>query len=218
MSPSSPASSALSCYQPHQRNLHRSPLPIGHDGSRSDIPLPRLRRIADRRSPAPPTVEDPSGAFHSDDPHNDCRGPKSAHRARGNRDGRRRRLICANFDRDPASELIVDQGRWSWGQRHGRLGSGRSGADPPQLKSLLAPQPSEGMICWPVGPGVGNVKNDDPGLISAMSRHYSLAAVFGLGLVALTSCDQGTAGQGSASDDSGAYIRTSGGTTPPSVS
>jgi hypothetical protein len=25
-----------------------------------------------------------------------------------NRDRRRRRLICANFDRDPASELIVD--------------------------------------------------------------------------------------------------------------
>ena len=33
------------------------------------------------------------------------------------------------FDRDLASELILDQGRWSWGQRLGRLGSGRNRAD-----------------------------------------------------------------------------------------
>ena len=38
-------------------------------------------------------------------------------------------------------------------------------ADPPQLKSLLAPYPSEAMTCWPVSARVGNVKNNDPSLI-----------------------------------------------------
>jgi putative SOS response-associated peptidase YedK len=38
-------------------------------------------------------------------------------------------------------------------------------ADPPQLKSLLAPYPTEDMIAWPVSTRVGNVKNNDPSLI-----------------------------------------------------
>ena len=33
-----------------------------------------------------------------------------------------------------------------------------------QLKALLAPYPSEDMICWPVSARVGNVKNNDPSL------------------------------------------------------
>jgi putative SOS response-associated peptidase YedK len=38
-------------------------------------------------------------------------------------------------------------------------------ADEPRLKSLLAPYPSDDMICWPVSPRVGNVKNNDPDLV-----------------------------------------------------
>lgn len=33
------------------------------------------------------------------------------------------------------------------------------------LKALLAPYPSDGMVCWLVSPRVGNVKNNDPGLV-----------------------------------------------------
>src|SRR5882757_982281 len=35
-------------------------------------------------------------------------------------------------------------------------------AEVPQLKTLLAPYPSDEMTCWPVSPRVGNVKNNDP--------------------------------------------------------
>ena len=42
---------------------------------------------------------------------------------------------------------------------------GEEPADRARLKSLLAPYPSEGMICWPVSTRVGNVKNNDPSLI-----------------------------------------------------
>ena len=38
-------------------------------------------------------------------------------------------------------------------------------ADEAQLKSLLAPYPSGGMIAWPVSARVGSVKNNDPSLI-----------------------------------------------------
>jgi putative SOS response-associated peptidase YedK len=31
-----------------------------------------------------------------------------------------------------------------------------------QVEALLAPYPSDDMIAWPVGPRVGNVKNNDP--------------------------------------------------------
>jgi putative SOS response-associated peptidase YedK len=33
------------------------------------------------------------------------------------------------------------------------------------LKASLAPYLSDEMICWPVSPRVGNVKNNDPNLI-----------------------------------------------------
>ena len=42
---------------------------------------------------------------------------------------------------------------------------GEEPADEPHLKSFLAPYPSDDMICWPVSPRVGNVKNNDPSLV-----------------------------------------------------
>jgi putative SOS response-associated peptidase YedK len=38
-----------------------------------------------------------------------------------------------------------------------------------ELKAMLAPYPSDGMICWPVSPRVGNVKNNDPSLIEPIA-------------------------------------------------
>jgi putative SOS response-associated peptidase YedK len=46
---------------------------------------------------------------------------------------------------------------------------GEEPADPHQLKELLAPYPSEEMMCWPVSARVGNVKNNDPSLIEPMA-------------------------------------------------
>jgi len=42
-------------------------------------------------------------------------------------------------------------------------------ADETHLKALLAPYPSDGMICWPVSSRVGNVKNNDPSLIEPIA-------------------------------------------------
>jgi len=41
---------------------------------------------------------------------------------------------------------------------------GEKPADLPHLKALLAPYPSEDMVCWPVSTRVGNVQNNDPSL------------------------------------------------------
>jgi putative SOS response-associated peptidase YedK len=38
-----------------------------------------------------------------------------------------------------------------------------------RLKSLLPPYPSEEMICWPVSPRVGNVRNNDSSLIEPVA-------------------------------------------------
>ena len=46
---------------------------------------------------------------------------------------------------------------------------GEEPADEGQLKSLLAPYPSGGMICWPVSQRVGSVKNNDPSLIEPIA-------------------------------------------------
>ena len=46
---------------------------------------------------------------------------------------------------------------------------GEEQADTLGLKALLAPFPSEEMTCWPVNRRVGNVKNNDPGLIEPMA-------------------------------------------------
>jgi putative SOS response-associated peptidase YedK len=37
------------------------------------------------------------------------------------------------------------------------------------LKAMLAPYPSDQMICWPISPRVGNVKNNDPTLIEPIA-------------------------------------------------
>ena len=42
---------------------------------------------------------------------------------------------------------------------------GEEAADEAQLKSLLVPYPSDGMVAWPVSQLVGSVKNNDPSLI-----------------------------------------------------
>ena len=42
---------------------------------------------------------------------------------------------------------------------------GEEPADARQLKDMLAPYSSEGMMCWSVSTRVGNVKNNDPSLI-----------------------------------------------------
>ena len=46
---------------------------------------------------------------------------------------------------------------------------GEKATDPALLKTLLAPYPSEGMVCWPISPRVGNVKNNDPSLIEPIA-------------------------------------------------
>src|SRR5437588_11685854 len=46
---------------------------------------------------------------------------------------------------------------------------GEEPADAAQLKALLAPYPSDDMICWPVSARVGNVKNNDPTLIEPIA-------------------------------------------------
>jgi putative SOS response-associated peptidase YedK len=47
---------------------------------------------------------------------------------------------------------------------------GEEPADEARLKSLLAPYPSDGMVCWPVSARVGNVRNNDPGLIEPIGE------------------------------------------------
>jgi putative SOS response-associated peptidase YedK len=46
---------------------------------------------------------------------------------------------------------------------------GEEAADEAQLKSLLVPYPSEGMVAWPVSQRVGSVKNNDPSLIEPIA-------------------------------------------------
>ena len=48
---------------------------------------------------------------------------------------------------------------------------GEEPADPKPLKALLVPYPSADMIAWPVSARVGNVKNNDPGLIEPVALH-----------------------------------------------
>ena len=46
---------------------------------------------------------------------------------------------------------------------------GEAPAEVPQLKALLAPYPADDMICWPVTPRVGSVKNNDASLIEPVT-------------------------------------------------
>jgi putative SOS response-associated peptidase YedK len=46
---------------------------------------------------------------------------------------------------------------------------GEDPADASELKTLLAPAPSDEMICWPVSARVGNVKNNGQSLIERIT-------------------------------------------------
>lgn len=46
---------------------------------------------------------------------------------------------------------------------------GEEQTDPRQLRSLLAPYPSEEMTCWPISQRVNSVKNNDPSLIEPIA-------------------------------------------------
>ena len=46
---------------------------------------------------------------------------------------------------------------------------GEAPTDVPQLKALLAPYPSDDMICWPVSARVGNVRNNYSSLIEPVA-------------------------------------------------
>jgi putative SOS response-associated peptidase YedK len=68
--------------------------------------------------------------------------------------------MCAQLhDRMP-----VILGREVWPER-----LGEEPADPSRLKALLAPYPSEEMMCWPVSARVGSVKNNDASLIEPIA-------------------------------------------------
>ena len=46
---------------------------------------------------------------------------------------------------------------------------GEESADEQQLKALLAPYPSDEMVCWPVSARVGSVKNNDSSLVDPIN-------------------------------------------------
>ena len=67
-------------------------------------------------------------------------------------------LCSALHNRMP---VILPPDTWS-------VWSGEEAADPEQLKALLIPYVGE-MTCWPVSQRVGNVKNNDAGLIEPVA-------------------------------------------------
>jgi hypothetical protein len=74
---------------------------------------------------------------------------------------------------------------------------GEEPADPRQLKTMLAPYPSDEMNCWPVSARVGYVNNDaSPGRtdLSAVNLHKWLAAASVM--LALGGCAKVAPGQG----------------------
>jgi putative SOS response-associated peptidase YedK len=46
---------------------------------------------------------------------------------------------------------------------------GEQPAELAKVKALLVPYPSDDMIAWPVSPRVGDVKNNDPGLVEPIT-------------------------------------------------
>jgi putative SOS response-associated peptidase YedK len=52
---------------------------------------------------------------------------------------------------------------------------GEQPATVPELKAMLAPLPFRDMVCWPVGPRVGNVNNNNPPINSALSAQEQRA-------------------------------------------
>jgi putative SOS response-associated peptidase YedK len=64
--------------------------------------------------------------------------------------------VCAPIhDRMPVIVDPANYGKWL----------GEEPADPMRLLMMLKPFPAEQMECYPVGAAVGNVKNDEPGLL-----------------------------------------------------
>ena len=53
---------------------------------------------------------------------------------------------------------------------------GEEPADLARRKALLVPYPSEGTICWPVSPRVGNVRNNDSSLIEPVAGSMPFAS------------------------------------------
>lgn len=68
-------------------------------------------------------------------------------------------LLAPLHDRMP---VILGPENWP-------LWLGEVTADPDRLKGLLASYPANDMVIWPVGRGVGNVKNNDPSLIEPIA-------------------------------------------------
>ena len=74
--------------------------------------------------------------------------------------------LCAELH----NRMPVVLGRKAW-----TAWLGEEQADPRQLKTLLAPCPSEAMTCWPVSARVSSVKNNDPSLIEPVAVEASVA-------------------------------------------
>jgi putative SOS response-associated peptidase YedK len=69
--------------------------------------------------------------------------------------------VCAPIhDRMPVIVPPDDYGKWL----------GEVETDPVRLLGMLKPYPAERMEAYKVGPRVGNVKNDDPGLVEVAGR------------------------------------------------
>jgi putative SOS response-associated peptidase YedK len=63
--------------------------------------------------------------------------------------------------------VILPKSAWS-------LWLGEEEAGPSELLSLLQPYPAELMRVYPIGPAVGNVNNDEPGLLDAVPEIVNL--------------------------------------------
>jgi putative SOS response-associated peptidase YedK len=64
--------------------------------------------------------------------------------------------VCASIhDRMPVIIDPANYGKWL----------SEEPADPMRLLMMLKPYPADRMECYPVGAAVGNVKNDEPGLL-----------------------------------------------------
>jgi hypothetical protein len=83
----------------------------------------------------------------------------------GELDGRRRRYVERAIN-----EIVrffhsdLSAGFAEVAMRAARLWAGEQSADEAQLKPLLVPYSSHGMVSWSLSPRVGNVKNNDPSL------------------------------------------------------
>jgi hypothetical protein len=77
-----------------------------------------------------------------------------------------KRVRCRGDDREAADDLAL---RGAPSVETWPEWLGEKPADPMRLKALLAPYPADEMVAWPVGPRVGNVKNNDPSLIEPLA-------------------------------------------------